>query len=168
MASWDFSDVDGDSENSSWIIRWYKDGDVQSAYNNQTTVPSSATTKIEEWNYTVQVYDGENYSVQYNSSITTILNTIPTASSLGLTVDPLTTDGLIVSYIYADLDNDLESSTWEIRWYKDNNLQPGLNNTKTVNPGNTSKNEFWHFTLRVHDGESYSILYTSPSRKILI
>ncbi|MFW9777439.1 MAG: DUF2341 domain-containing protein [Candidatus Heimdallarchaeota archaeon] len=167
VADWTFNDVDGDTEDNNWIIYWYKDNVLQGGYTNLTTVSSTATSKGEVWNYTIQVYDGQNYSIQYNSSSTTILNTIPTASNLGLTFNPSTIDDLVVSYAYNDLDNDPESSSWEILWYKDNNLQPGLNGTQTVDAGNTSKNEFWHFTLKVHDGEGFSVLYISPSRKIL-
>ncbi|MHA2033504.1 MAG: hypothetical protein ACW99Q_29390, partial [Candidatus Kariarchaeaceae archaeon] len=78
VASWDYNDNDGDTQNTSWIIHWYKDGNLQSAYDNLTTVDSSATTKGEVWNYTLQVYDGANYSVVYSSTTTVIINSAPT------------------------------------------------------------------------------------------
>ncbi|MHA2277258.1 MAG: hypothetical protein ACXAC2_15900, partial [Candidatus Kariarchaeaceae archaeon] len=65
-----------DPENNSWIINWYKDGVIQAAYANLTTVSSSATGKGEVWNYTLQVYDGENYSGIYTSPSTTIINSL--------------------------------------------------------------------------------------------
>ncbi|MHA2274312.1 MAG: DUF2341 domain-containing protein [Candidatus Kariarchaeaceae archaeon] len=166
IATWDFTDIDGDSENNNWIIRWYKDGLLQSSYDNLTTVFSSATAKGEIWNYTVQVFDGEDYSILYISSSTTIVNTVPTASGLSLPANPITTDDLIAGWTYNDADTDPEDMNWIILWYKNTVLQPNLNDSSIALAGNTTKNQVWFFTLQVYDGEIYSILYTSPSVQI--
>ncbi|MHA2274436.1 MAG: hypothetical protein ACXAC2_01615 [Candidatus Kariarchaeaceae archaeon] len=165
-ASWDYTDTDGDSQNTSWIIHWYKDGVLQSSYDNLTSVSSSETNKGEVWNYTLQVYDGENYSIVYSSSSTTILNTAPTATGLTLTANPATTDNLVANWTYADTDSDPENSTWVVLWYKNTVLQSALNGTKTVIAGNTTKNQVWYFTVQVYDGTNYSLLYTSSSVQI--
>ena len=82
VASWLFHDNDSDTESTTRILTWYKDG-VQTD-NDLLTVPSTDTSKGEVWNYTIQVYDGETYSIQYNSTLITIINSQPTASDLGL------------------------------------------------------------------------------------
>jgi hypothetical protein len=166
VASWSYNDADGDAESTSWIIHWYKDGNLQIAYDNLTTVSSSATVKGELWNYTLQVYDSEEYSIIYNSSTITVLNSIPTASGLTLTSNPVTTDDLVASWTYNDADSDPEDSSWILLWYKNGIIEPSLNNTITVLAGNTSKNQGWYFTLQVYDSENYSILYTSSSVQI--
>ena len=56
------SDVDGDQTTMS--ITWYLDGVIQLEYNNQATLPSSATNKGESWTAVVQANDGETASSQ--------------------------------------------------------------------------------------------------------
>jgi hypothetical protein len=167
-ASWFYSDNDSDPESTIWILRWYKDGTLQADYTNLLIIPSTATSKGEDWNYTIQVYDGEDYSIQYNSSLTTIVNLQPTASALTITSTPETEDDLVASWSYHDVDDDPEDANWHIRWYKNGGLQSNLDDEKTVPNTLTNKTELWYYTLEVYDGESYSIMYTlSPSVQIL-
>ena len=70
--SYEFSDVDDDTETGTQIY-WYKNDVQQSAYDNKTNVPSSATHPDEEWYLTVQVYDGEEFST-IKQSQTEIIN----------------------------------------------------------------------------------------------
>ncbi len=160
-----YQDADNDGE-ALREIRWYKDGVLQSVYNNNPIVPALATSKGQVWNFTIRVYDGENYSIYYTSSITTILNTIPIASNLALTSNPQTLDNLVLIYSYTDADNDLEGTAWIIRWYKNFVVQTELNDKKLIEFGNTSKNQVWFCTLQVYDGEQYSNIYTSPQVQI--
>jgi len=167
IAGWTFTDVDSDSESAGWIIRWYKNNVLQADYNDLKTVPSSATSKDEVWNYTVQVHDGTDYSIQYNSSTTSILNTAPTASDLTITSSPQTGDDLIASWTFADVDSDSESSSWIIRWFKNNGLESSYNDLKTVPSSATSKGQVWNYTVQVYDGTTYSIQYNSSTTSIL-
>ncbi|MHA2030827.1 MAG: hypothetical protein ACW99Q_15720 [Candidatus Kariarchaeaceae archaeon] len=172
LVSWIFSDVDGDSENSTINLTWYKDGVIVSSYNNKTQVNSSDTSKNQVWYFLLQVFDGEEFSTTYNSSqlgiFTTVINSTPEATNLRFeNPSPLTNDNLIANWTFSDIDNDLESPGWEIYWYKSNVLQVNLNGSQTVSSGNTAKNQIWYFELRVYDGENYSILYQSPNIQIL-
>jgi len=167
-ASWNFNDGDGDSQPSdSWITRWYKNNVLQSDYNNLTTIPDSATSKGEVWNYTLKVYDGTNYSIQYNSSISIIQNSIPTASGLTITLAPTTTENITASWNYADDDNDPQNTSWIIYWYKDNILQALYTNKTIILSSDTLKGELWNFTLKVFDGEAYSIQYNSSTTLVV-
>ncbi len=167
VANWDYYDVDGDPENNTWIIRWYKDNQLQNGLNNLIIVPFSVTSKGEEWNFTINVFDGTNYSIQYNSSITIIINTPPTATGVSLSTTLLTSDNLAVNYDFYDIDDEPENLSSIIYWYKNNELQLDLNDSRIVNSGNTSKNEIWYYKIRVFDGENYSSnFYFSPSRVI--
>jgi len=51
VGSYTYFDADGDSEAGS-EIRWYKNGGLQSAYNDVLTIPSSATAKGQTWRFT--------------------------------------------------------------------------------------------------------------------
>ncbi|MFW9853412.1 MAG: DUF2341 domain-containing protein [Candidatus Thorarchaeota archaeon] len=161
-SSWTFNDADGDSQPSnSWIIFWYKNNILQSQYDNLTTIPASGTTKGEVWNYTLKVFDGTNYSIQYNSSISIIKNSIPIASGLTITLSPTTTENITAGWNYDDDDNDPQNTNWIIYWYKDNSLMTSYTNQTEVPASATIKGEVWNYTLKVFDGEAYSITYNS-------
>jgi hypothetical protein len=163
---WDFEDVDGDSEDTYQII-WYTNGIYNNTFDDSTTIPSSFTQKTQIWHYSLQVFDGENYSVWVNSTKTYILNTPPTASNIALTSNPTTTDNLTVSWVYDDEDNDSENINWIIRWYKYGILNSTFNDLQTINSEHTKKGEYWYCTISVFDGEDYSITYQSASCGIL-
>ena len=91
------------------------------------------------------------------------VNTPPEASNLAITPgSPLTTDDLVGSYDYYDADGNPESGS-EIRWYKDTDLQPGLNNSLTVSSSLTATGEEWYFTVTPNDGIESGTLQTSPT-----
>lgn len=56
-ATYAYSDADGHAEASS-RINWFKDGSLQVMYNDQKTIPSSATSVGEEWYFSVSPHDG--------------------------------------------------------------------------------------------------------------
>ncbi|MHA2278711.1 MAG: hypothetical protein ACXAC2_23280, partial [Candidatus Kariarchaeaceae archaeon] len=168
-ASYTYSDLDTDTENTgNREISWYKNGVVENTYNNLLTLPNTATTKGETWNYRIRVHDGSDYSNWINSSSVTILNSAPTASAIEiLNTSPKTDDDLVANWIYADLDLDAEDPNWKLYWYKNDILQGNLNNSKTVLSGNTTKTDIWYFELQVFDGTNYSILYQAASVQII-
>ncbi|MHA2277256.1 MAG: LamG domain-containing protein, partial [Candidatus Kariarchaeaceae archaeon] len=168
-ASYTYSDLDTDTENTGMReISWYKNGVVENTYNNLLLLPNTATTKGETWNYRIRVHDGSDYSNWINSSSVTILNSAPTASAIEiLNASPKTDDDLVANWTYDDLDLDAEDPNWKLYWYKNDILQTGLNHTKTVQSGNTTKTDIWYFELQVFDGTNYSILYQSASVQVL-
>jgi hypothetical protein len=165
-ASWMFVDLDGDIE-VDFKIKWYIDGFYNNTLDNLTMIPFTNTKKGQIWNYSLQVFDGENYSILYNSTKTYILNTPPTAANITLTINPTTADDLIVDWDFYDIDGEIENLNWRVRWYRYGVLNNSLNDLKILNSGNTSKGEYWYCTIEVFDGEDYSIIYQSPSREIL-
>ncbi|MHA2305476.1 MAG: hypothetical protein ACXACU_08790, partial [Candidatus Hodarchaeales archaeon] len=164
-ASWTFNDGDGDSENSNWIIHWYKDNVLQGGYTNLTTVSSSATSKGEEWNYTLQVFDGTDYSIQFNSSITTIINSAPTIlgqPSFNKTSSVTTSDTLNITYTFNDADNDPEITANRIvYWYRDGNYYSALDNEIILPSIETTGGQWWYYIIKVYDGMDYSQNHTS-------
>lgn len=77
VASYNYSDDDGDGE-SGTEIRWYKDTVLQSAYNDLTTLPSSATSVGDEWYYTVKPHDGDEFGTLQTSPTRTVVSKIST------------------------------------------------------------------------------------------
>jgi hypothetical protein len=86
VGSYDYYDADGDSESGS-ETRWYKDGFLQTAYNDALTVPSSATSVGEEWHFTVKANDGEDLGTLKTSPKITIVTEPPSDRREDLNAD---------------------------------------------------------------------------------
>lgn len=100
--------------------------------------------RIELWDGTVWGYNSDEVRVDVKYA--------PSAYDLVLTPeDPYTNQTLHASYQYSDADEDLEGTS-EIRWYKDDELQPYLNDSLSVDPIWTNKSQHWKFSVRPHDG----------------
>ncbi|GAG98023.1 unnamed protein product, partial [marine sediment metagenome] len=80
-ATWNYLDIDNDTEQLA-RVRWFKNTALQSNLDDSDVVSSAYTTKNEIWYYTLEVFDGENYSIIYSSSAITILNTPPTLDNV--------------------------------------------------------------------------------------
>ncbi|MBI5148290.1 S-layer homology domain-containing protein [Candidatus Pacearchaeota archaeon] len=76
VASYSYSDADNDTE-SGTEIRWYKNGILQTVYNNDLTISASVTTKNDVWYFTVQPKDGTTFGQLKTSNSVTILNSAP-------------------------------------------------------------------------------------------
>ncbi|MHA2329323.1 MAG: hypothetical protein ACXACR_12480, partial [Candidatus Hodarchaeales archaeon] len=157
LASYTWTDPDNatDTDSGSLII-WYKNGVLQGASNNSITVISNYLSKGEEWHFKVRPKDGAEFGSWASCPINvTIINSAPAASELTITpVEPTTTNDLIASYIFSDLDSDTESGS-EIIWYLDGVLQGDLNGSTTVQASNTTKDDDWHFKVRPFDGTDF-------------
>ncbi|MHA2027923.1 MAG: DUF2341 domain-containing protein, partial [Candidatus Hodarchaeales archaeon] len=168
-ATWDYSDADFDSE-ISFTLRWYMDNGsgfiYQSQFENIVSINPSFTERDQVWNFTLEVFDGTNYSILYTSPTKTIINSAPTASSLIITSNPDTTLDLVANWTYTDVDNDAQSTSWRVRWYRDGILVSSFNDLLTVPAGYTNKSEVWNYTVQVFDSTEYSILYYSTSTTI--
>ena len=72
QVSYTYNDADGDAESGS-EIRWYQNGALVSSFNDQATVPASATAVNDEWYYTISPNDGSDFGALQTSSAVTIL-----------------------------------------------------------------------------------------------
>lgn len=151
VASYTFFDEDGDMEIGS-VIKWYKNGDEQTNYRNQTQVPSTSTNRDEEWYFTIEPRDGKEPGEIKTSSTVKIQNSPPEAIDVSLgPASVASDDNLEASYTYNDADGDLESGT-RIRWYKNGQEQVEYEDEVLVLRESTTKGEEWYFTVQVHDG----------------
>jgi hypothetical protein len=168
-ANYSYADADSDSESNS-IIYWYKNGVYNDTFDNQTIVPSTETKRGESWYFTVQPSDGTSYGDIKTSASVLIQNSAPISGNLTISPSfPYTSDNLVLSYDYFDLDGDeQDNSSRQIHWYKDGVLQGFLNNSLTVSNGNISKDEIWHCKLRVSDGMNYDSWVDLPVNVTII
>ncbi|MHA2248076.1 MAG: hypothetical protein ACXADY_24220, partial [Candidatus Hodarchaeales archaeon] len=170
VASWDYSDYDSDSQNIGLVnITWYKGGVYQPAYDNDTSILAANLAKNDDWNYIIQVFDSTDYSASVNSSVITILNSLPIVTSLSFTnTTPTTLVDLNATWEYLDADNDGEVvSQARIDWYRNGAYQSSYDNDTTILAAETTKNQLWYYKLWVYDGEDWSDVYTSESIQVL-
>lgn len=126
IGSYTYSDLEGDPETES-EIRWYKDGVLQTKYNNQLIIPSTATKKNETWYFTVRPYDGSDYGELKTSPSVRISNSPPTVSS----VEPYNAIiGVATTFTptVEDPDNDILTYRWD---FDDRN---GTNDIDSTDP----------------------------------
>lgn len=157
-----FDDPDGDKESRN-EIRWFREGVLQSSYNNMTELPAGATKRGEKWYFTIRSSDGTEFSELTTSATVTIGNGRPRVENLKIfPVAPLTGDDLGVSYTFVDTEKDPEAGT-EVRWFKNGVHQPNLDNVKMAPGAATERDEKWYCTVRPRDGIDFGDLFTSPA-----
>ena len=69
--SYDYSDSAGHTENGT-LIRWYKNSQLQTAYNDLKTVPYTASQAGDQWYCTVSPCDGAVYGAAVTSNTVTV------------------------------------------------------------------------------------------------
>ncbi|MFX1536568.1 MAG: hypothetical protein ACFFDI_20315, partial [Promethearchaeota archaeon] len=85
-------------------------------------------------------------------------NNAPSASNLALIPEPIhSNESLTLSYDYYDADGDGETTT-EIRWYKNDVLQPALNDSSIVLASYLFKGDRWNVTVRPKDWKEFGDL----------
>ncbi len=158
--TYQYQDVDGDLQNGT-EVRWYRNGQEQTAFFGMLTVPASATARGEQWYFTVRPRDGVEYGRVEQSPTVTILNTAPAAATASIAPSPPRTDDLLTaSYGFTDADSDTESGS-ELRWFLNNTEQPALRNQLTVPASATTRGQLWYFTVRPGDGADLGSSITS-------
>jgi hypothetical protein len=81
VATYEVYDPDGD-EIQKIEIKWYMDGIPQTFYDDSLIIPSEDTAKGELWYYTIQAFDGTNYSDMNQSTFIEIENSPPNIIAL--------------------------------------------------------------------------------------
>lgn len=154
-ADWSFFDSEGDAE-TDFEIEWMKVGAHESIWDDEKTLPSSATSHGDVWSYRVRGNDGLAWSDWLTSSTMTISNSAPILTNLTVTpAIPKTDDNLVVSWSYFDLDGDVESGS-SIAWFRDGTVVTALAGQMTVPAASTASGESWSVQVSVGDGADMS------------
>ncbi|KPJ58786.1 MAG: hypothetical protein AMJ46_13640 [Latescibacteria bacterium DG_63] len=147
-------------------ITWYRDGVAQTEYSNVKVLPRDATSKDEQWYFSVRPSNGRQFGEQQSSAPVTILNSAPKLTAVvPEPADPTTDDTIIVDYIFDDPDGDAEARN-EIKWFRDGTLQSAYDGMTELPAGATARGERWHFTIRSSDGSVFSELATSSTATV--
>ena len=153
--TYNFQDSDGDSE-SGTMIRWYKDGILESSRNDQMTVPPSLTSKGESWNVTVTPSDGTDDGSPVHSSNLLVVNSIPMMTTAQITPnDAVDTDDLTVSWTSSDADGDTRTVSG-IEWYVDGSKVSAFDGDETIPSVAIRDGDVWYAKVKVNDGEADS------------
>ncbi|MEK7395865.1 MAG: hypothetical protein AAB116_02900, partial [Candidatus Poribacteria bacterium] len=165
FANYIFQDPNNDQESGS-KIRWYRNRTEQSEYRDRKDVPNSATTKGDEWYFTVEPGDGKEFGPMVQSPSVKIQNSAPQVIDVKLEPANATSeDDLIANYVYVDADSDKETGT-QIRWYLDGTLKPEYNDKYIIPNADTLRSQTWYFTIKTSDGTESSSLVESNHVKL--
>ncbi len=157
--SYSYDDVDDDME-AAPQIGWYRDGTLESSYNDAVVLPADATAKGETWRVEVRPYDGDDYGASLNASVT-IVNTAPPQPAVDVTPDsPTETDDLICTVTAVD-DPDADTITYTYRWYKNDETQAAREETSsaltdTLPAAETADGDSWKCEVTANDGTADS------------
>ena len=143
---------DADDDQTAMSINWYLDGVIQLDYNNQVTLPSSATNKGESWTAVVQANDGETTSSQSETLSVLIINSDPL---LSVDLENATSqDDLVLQTSISDIDDDVtEVST--ITWFRNGFREGSLDGAIIVPSSYLGPGQEWSVEVNVTDGTSY-------------
>ena len=151
------SDVDGDTLTMN--IVWDLNGTIQPEYNNQATLPSSATSKGNIWTAIVQADDGEATSPQSETLSVSILNSKPLLS-IALDESVTSQDDLSIETTITDLDGDLTEIS-SITWFRNGFREGSLDGATTVPSSYLGPGQEWSVEVLVTDGEATGLSSSS-------
>lgn len=153
------SDPDGDAVTAS-ETRWRLDGSSFSSLDNTTTLPALATRAGDVWDVQVRVSDGDNMSAWFTSPSITIgsSNTAPVVSDLNILPlgGPTTVDDLTATWQEEDNENDAIVNI-ELQWTRNGQHVIAADNLNPLTPEYTTKGEVWSVSVRIFDGEAWSL-----------
>ena len=85
---------------------WYINNTKMEVYANKTFIEGANTTRLENWTFSVRVFDGSDWSDFINSSAIKISNSRPRISTSPFSILVLETQLVNISLNVSDLDND--------------------------------------------------------------
>ena len=104
------------------------------------------------------VWDTATYQISEGSAPA---NNAPSLSNLLLSpTDASTTDSLVVTYIFDDVDGDAESGS-TIQWFKNSILETSLNGMMSVSFSQTEKGQNWNVEVTPSDGTDFGAMVAS-------
>ena len=149
------SDLDGDAP-ASPETRWYKNGQEFTSIENQITLPSSLTSKGDNWTVFVNANDGQDLSENELSASVQIINTIPNSIA---ELSHSSLEDLVLSVTNEDIDGDLVSN--EITWYRNGFKEGSLDGQSSVPAQLLGPGQVWSVEVIPNDGESNGSMASS-------
>lgn len=140
-------------------IRWFKNGIPQPTYNDQNSVPATATKLGDSW-YAIIIpsdgdLDGDPVPARSVWVRQVTENSPPKALNVFLApAQPGENQPLSFHYTYTDEDADQEGNT-QISWQLNGQEQSAFANQSAIPVAMTAKGQEWCVTVRPHDGYEY-------------
>lgn len=169
--NFEYYDHNNDSQDKTKTqIRWLVNGQSNPAFNDTPMIPATETSLEQRWCASVRVHDGRQYGKMSDETCVMIGtgNKPPEVRNPIISpVQPTTDNALNLTFIYFDAEGNSQAVEHrEIRWYRNDQLEPGFNNVQTVPATATVNGDIWYATVQVHDGLSQSQL--EQTLKVLI
>ena len=158
-----FSDQDSGDTESGTTIHWSQNGAHQSQFDGMMTISSTSILKGDSWQVAVTPSDGEDFGATVNSNTVTVLNSLPSISSVTISPSNPTVDEDLTASISGETDNDGDTLAFEYRWYLNGALQDGLDDLTIVPSLATRADDVWEVEVRAHDGEGHSLWIRSDT-----
>lgn len=153
--------ISGNGISSGTKVEWYRNGDLQSAYENVIRIPGGAVQYGDTWYFVVTPHDGVRQGNPVQSPSVTIMRGLPVAFNVKINPStPTTVNDLVLTYDYDSPDDTPEASS-ELRWYLNGVLQPQFNGRIAIFSSETSSGQSWYATVRPYDGYNYGSLVKS-------
>ncbi len=105
LASWSYSDFDNDNIILNETF-WFMNNTLIDEHKNKTLISHENTTKLENWTFSVRVFDGADWSEFANSSAIRIENAIPSINVVNSLISIEETQLANISVNATDLDGD--------------------------------------------------------------
>ncbi|HIO95085.1 MAG TPA: hypothetical protein EYN46_06975 [Candidatus Poseidoniales archaeon] len=158
-----YSDPDSDAE-SGTQIRWYRDGVLISALDDQPTVGSGNTSKGQFWNASITPSDGTDSGSLVESSTVEIVNSVPVVDSAAISpAIPLEGDELTLSYSFSDADSGDTPALNDTRWYVDGARIAAFDGEVSVPSIAVHSGDVWHAEITASDGFDTSTWFTTAT-----
>ena len=158
--TYDFHDYDGDTDNGTsfrWVFEDALGAKDPGEYGDE--VPASEIQKGQTWYCYVKPSDGMNVGTEVISPGVPILNSPPTVISAD--IEMITMDSgrhLALNYNALDVDADAFTDI-DIQWFADGSAQSLFDDNQSVPSEALVKGQLWYVSMRVFDGEAWSVWF---------
>ncbi|MGC9317329.1 MAG: PKD domain-containing protein [Armatimonadota bacterium] len=143
--------TDPDDDQVTYSYRWFRDGEHQPDYDDETTVPAAATTRDEIWKCVVTPSDGIDEGPSGEDKVT-IANSAPTAPAVSISPTSPTTRKDLVATADGTTDPDDDPVTYSYVWYRDGEHEQDYDDETTVPAAATTRDEIWKCVVTPSDG----------------
>ena len=140
-------------------IQWYLDDVVQPQLNNVNPLPSSQTSKGQNWTVVIHAFDGLDTSSESETLYVNIINSEPSVTA---TVSESINSQEDITLVIESLDIDSDSiEITSITWFRNGFREGSLDNATTVPSSYLGPGQIWSVEVLVTDGEDTGLSSTA-------
>ncbi|MHA2279094.1 MAG: hypothetical protein ACXAC2_25220, partial [Candidatus Kariarchaeaceae archaeon] len=174
ILDWDHIDADGDGGSNN--ITWYRSTNNgitwihQANWDNQTSINAGNLIKGESWHVRISTFDGDVWSLIYDSQNIAIINAVPSGRNLMFVNASfqhffVEDEILQISYSFTDPDS-LDTEQSKIMWFVNGLHQPQYDNLTTIPASETIVGQIWFVQIIPSDGYDLGAVISSQEKTI--